>query len=218
MSISRRTVAHSECPAQRRGAEGDGNAPRLLFDRLVSEDPGDAGRLNSRNGDPLIDDMRTPEKVRSRGDRPCVEPSQAWCESIANELSDLFQTTSRVPIRHYEARSLDLLDYGLPDIRGLSMRSEPDRQLLSRVMVLAITRFEPRLTDVHITLHADPAGGEALRLSIYARIRTGTAREDVLFVLTRSSQGLSRVLPVTLESEDDTTCKGSACGPTGLTN
>ncbi|WP_347555611.1 type VI secretion system baseplate subunit TssE [Robbsia sp. KACC 23696] len=197
MSIGPVRFGHRLPQSRRLGVDPIGDAPSLLFDRLAShgEDGSCAAPARHRTEKGSYADL-----------------ASAWRASIANELSDLFQTLSRVPIRRYEVQILDLLDYGLPDLRGLSMQSAADRQLLARVMVLAITRFEPRLSDVHITLHADSVGPVDAQLSIRARIRAGPVREEAHFVLTQSARGLSRVVPLDPASEDDAAWQGPIQG------
>lgn len=74
-----------------------------------------------------------------------------------------------------------LIAFGLPDFSSASTLSEPDKKRISRAIETAVARFEPRLTDVVVTLLPMREIERALRFRIDARLRVEPAPEPVTF-------------------------------------
>lgn len=74
-----------------------------------------------------------------------------------------------------------LIFYGLPDFSTASTLSESDQARIGRAIKTAVTKFEPRLSDVIVTLLPMREIERALRFRIDARLRVEPAPEPVTF-------------------------------------
>lgn len=103
------------------------------------------------------------------------DPALTWAQSVerfkASVLRDLewLLNTRRIP--EEPPRSLEELPrsvyyFGLPDITSMSADAPSDRQRLAQRVREAIRIFEPRLTDVRVTI--PPSGGGPDRLVHFA--------------------------------------------------
>ena len=72
--------------------------------------------------------------------------------------------------------------YGLPDLSALTMAVGADRNRLVRQLTAAITNFEPRLTNVRLSLVERPDSSKKdVRLRIEAMLRMDPVPEPVSF-------------------------------------
>ena len=74
-----------------------------------------------------------------------------------------------------------LIFYGLPDFSSASTLSVADQRRISRAIETAVAKFEPRLSDVTVTLLPMREIERALRFRIDARLRVEPAPEPVTF-------------------------------------
>lgn len=74
-----------------------------------------------------------------------------------------------------------LIFYGLPDFSSASTISVSDQKRVSRAIETAVAKFEPRLTEVVVTLLPMREVERALRFRIDARLRVEPAPEPVTF-------------------------------------
>jgi type VI secretion system protein ImpF len=104
-------------------------------------------------------------------------------QSIERELGRLFNTTSRLTISQYLKADLTVLDYGLPDFRGLAFDSTEVLNKLGSVLERAIQVFEPRMrqTAVKVSSGADLRAG--VTVDIIATVIIGTQQRRVQFGL-----------------------------------
>lgn len=104
-------------------------------------------------------------------------------QSIERELGRLFNTTSRLTISQYLKADLMVLDYGLPDFRGLAFDSTEVLSELLIVLERAIQVFEPRMrqTTVKVSSGADLRAG--VTVDIIATVIIGTQQRRVQFGL-----------------------------------
>jgi type VI secretion system protein ImpF len=104
-------------------------------------------------------------------------------ESIARDLSRLFNTRSHLDIDSYCAAQRSVIDYGLPDVTALSPRSGDDLARLQCAVAHAIACFEPRL--LHTRVRVSDASGQPHRahLHIDAAVRLGSELRRVQFDL-----------------------------------
>ena len=91
--------------------------------------------------------------------------------SVARELSRLTNSRSRIPLSDFQEATLTVLDYGIPDTLALSALSERDKALISEALERAITVFEPRLTQVEVTVLPSATGKTVARYVIAANLR-----------------------------------------------
>jgi type VI secretion system protein ImpF len=90
-----------------------------------------------------------------------------------------------------------VLDYGLPDFSWMSAASGDDRRLLADTIAHKIAAFEPRLTQVRVTLDRDPSDPRRLTGSINAILLSENLREPVSFpLLMDAKKGLAEVAAV----------------------
>ncbi len=74
-----------------------------------------------------------------------------------------------------------LAAYGLPDFSNISIKNQGDRNRMCRALESVIEIFEPRLTDVVITLEPERSIERVLRFRIDARLIVDPAPEPVTF-------------------------------------
>ena len=91
--------------------------------------------------------------------------------SVARELSRLTNSRSRIPLSDFQEATLTVLDYGIPDTLALSALSERDKALISEALERAIKVFEPRLTQVEVTVLPSATGKTVARYMIAANLR-----------------------------------------------
>jgi type VI secretion system lysozyme-like protein len=113
-------------------------------------------------------------------------------DSVRREVARLLNTRSLA-----KDRNGSVLDYGLPDFSWMSAASGDDRRLLADTIARKIAAFEPRLTQVRVTLERDPSDPRRLTGSIHAILFTETLREPVFFPLLMDAKtGLAEVTVV----------------------
>lgn len=83
--------------------------------------------------------------------------------SVVRELRRLLNSRSPVPLSAYVDTRLTVLDYGIPDYGAHSAQSEADRRRVAAAIRHAIEAFEPRLSDVDVSL-VDGATGKTIAL------------------------------------------------------
>ena len=104
--------------------------------------------------------------------------------SIYKELQSLTLSRSRLSIEQFlKTARLTVLDWGLPDLTGLSAERSEDRDLCARVVLRAIEAFEPRLSKPTVEIAAFRQGRDICRFSLAAELRLGTIRERLIFNL-----------------------------------
>ena len=103
--------------------------------------------------------------------------------AVKRDLEWLLNSRQVVADLPDDLRQIDrsLLTYGLPDFTPSSLNNTADQMLLRRSVEQAITRFEPRLTRVVVTLEAGREFERALRFRIDALLRVDPEPEPVTF-------------------------------------
>ena len=91
--------------------------------------------------------------------------------SVARELSRLTNSRSRIPLSEFQDATLTVLDYGIPDTLARSALSERDKTVISAALERAISVFEPRLTQVEVTVLPGAPGKTVARYLIAANLR-----------------------------------------------
>lgn len=86
--------------------------------------------------------------------------------SLQLDLLRLFNVRNSMTINEFLTGDPTVLHYGLPDMLGLSAQSDQDLATWSLVLQRAIALFESRLSQVGITVRADPARPYAAHASI----------------------------------------------------
>lgn len=135
-----------------------------LFDRLIDRDPGV---------------QREPRPFRTLDRR-------GLRESVRRELERLFNTRSSLPADRLRDRERTVVEYGVPDLSVLAPGRQEDRQRLAAVLRETIEAYEPRLSDVRVTVDEpspEPARGQALTARIDAVLVVEEVHEPISFGL-----------------------------------
>ena len=74
-----------------------------------------------------------------------------------------------------------VINYGLPDISALGLSSASDQRALRSAIEVCLRIFEPRLTDVHVTLESSDAVDRRLRFHIEGNMKLDPAPEEIAF-------------------------------------
>ena len=113
--------------------------------------------------------------------------------SVVNEIEDLL-STRRSPNRLQPIIVTTTLGYGIGDHAGASVKSSEDRESMERDIRDAITRFEPRLSDVDVDVSPHPKANEKGLVTIDANLKVGSIKQQFSFevIIGSSVQGSSR--------------------------
>lgn len=149
----------------------EGHVPALLFDRLISRDPGD-GRL--------------PDPPRQLYDRYDL------VASIREQLGWLLNTRVPVDYETLDARTRlgarSTIDYGLPDLTVYPIGDAQAVARLAQHLAQAIALFEPRLQSPAVELFASPERSDLLMARVAGEIRIGLMVEAASFVFEISAE------------------------------
>lgn len=74
-----------------------------------------------------------------------------------------------------------VINYGLPDISAMGLSSAADHRSLRLAIELCLKNFEPRLTDVHVTLEESDTVDRRLRFHIEGNMDLDPAPEEISF-------------------------------------
>lgn len=140
-------------------------------------------QLSHGGNTPLFDRLRLKGFVSTTGQSAEARLSDIEA-SIYKELQSLTLSRSRLSIEQFlKTARLTVLDWGLPDLTGLSAERSEDRDRCARVVVRAIEAFEPRLSKPTVEIAAFRQGRDICRFSLAAELRLGTIRERLIFNL-----------------------------------
>lgn len=81
----------------------------------------------------------------------------------------------------YPAAKASVINYGLPDITSLGLMSASDHRTLRAAIEVCLRNFEPRLTDVHVTLQESETADRRLRFHIEGNMKLDPAPEEISF-------------------------------------
>lgn len=103
--------------------------------------------------------------------------------SVVRELQRLLNSRSPIPLSAYEEAALTVLDYGIPDYGAHSAQSEADRRRVAASIQRAIEAFEPRLSDVGVSLIEGATGKTIALFCIDATLRVANSVRRIQFKL-----------------------------------
>ena len=142
--------------------EAEATVVASILDRLLDDDP-----ASSR--EPIPDRLQSVRRLKA---------------SVARDLEALLNTRREflgvIPSDFPEAEA-SLLTYGLPDCSSYNLHSQRDRQKVHRAVESAITKFEPRLTDVRVSLEPMKEHDRTLRFRVEAFLKLDPAPTPVTF-------------------------------------
>ena len=84
-------------------------------------------------------------------------------------------------LNSYPVVKSTVINYGLPDITSLGLMSAADHRTLRTAIELCLKYFEPRLTDVHVTLEESDTVDRRLRFHIEGNMKLDPAPEEISF-------------------------------------
>ena len=104
-------------------------------------------------------------------------------EALKRDLEWLLNT--RQPplpeLADYPLAKASVVNYGLPDITSLGLTSASDHRRLRTAIEACLTNFEPRLTDVRVTLQGSDTTDRRLRFHIEGNMKLDPAPEEISF-------------------------------------
>ncbi len=103
--------------------------------------------------------------------------------SIGRELSRLFNTRTRLAPSQYGQSTGTVIDYGIPDFSALSPRRGDDLELMQNALLQAIRHFEPRLSNVTVSVGAVPGRGHSAQVRVGGDMVIGLKQQRVGFAL-----------------------------------
>jgi type VI secretion system protein ImpF len=74
-----------------------------------------------------------------------------------------------------------VINFGLPDFTALGLASAADQHTLRTAISACLRNYEPRLTDVHVTLEGSEVADRKLRFHIEGNLRLDPAPEEISF-------------------------------------
>jgi type VI secretion system protein ImpF len=121
---------------------------------------------------PLFDRLRIARSVAEPQALQNLDRA-ALQESVRRELTWLFNVRSPTPAGRFAEVELTAVDYGVPDFTAFSPQSGEDRQRLGKLLVRAVSAFEPRLKGVEIAVEAVNGAPQALLARLEATLVAG---------------------------------------------
>lgn len=109
--------------------------------------------------------------------------------SIGRELHRLFNTRSSLDPGDYEQGDATVLEYGVPDFSALSAQDALGLERLEASLLLAVERYEPRLTDVTVSVVPTKHRHDFAQVHIGAQARVGVELRRVDFEMLLGEPG-----------------------------
>ncbi len=145
---------------------------------------------------PLFDKLDQRASIIDQADQ--VLDADGVEASVVRELRRLLNSRSRIPLSAYVDTELTVLDYGIPDYGAHCAQSEADRRHVAAAIRHAIEAFEPRLSDVDVSL-MDGATGKTIALfCIEATLQVAHTVRRINFTLNTGEYLLPAIAPDTL--------------------
>ncbi len=132
----------------------------------------------------LLDEIFADELHKMRKAAPSSANIRELKKSISRDIEALLNTRRELldgaPGEYTEVNN-SLLMFGLPDFTSYSLLNPEHRKLIRRSVEEALTKFEPRLKSVRVTLEPPRKFDAALHFRIDALLRLDPAPEPVSF-------------------------------------
>ena len=133
-----------------------------ILDRLLDDDP-------ESQEEPIPDRLQNAKELKG---------------SVARDLEALLNTRQELldeMPQDFSEVERSLPTYGLPDSTSYNLQSQRDRQKVHRAVETAIAKFEPRLTDVRVSLEPMKEHDRTLRFRVGALLKMDPAPTPVTF-------------------------------------
>jgi type VI secretion system protein ImpF len=104
-------------------------------------------------------------------------------ETLKRDLEWLLNTR-QPPISEicdYPLAKASTINYGLPDISAMGLNSASDNRRLRQSIETCLKNYEPRLTDVRVTLERGDTAERRIRFHIEGSMKLDPAPEEVSF-------------------------------------
>lgn len=132
----------------------------------------------------LLEEIFPDELFKMRKPAPSSATIRDLKRSISRDIEALLNTRRELlegaPPEYKEVNS-SLLMFGLPDFTSYSLLNPEHRRLIRRSVEEALTKFEPRLKSVQVTLESPRKFDAALHFRIDALLRLDPVPEPVTF-------------------------------------
>ncbi len=130
-----------------------------LFDRLVDETPSVAAEPVPRDTYDL----------------------DGLVSSVQREIERLLSTRVSEPLLELRGRERSVIDYGIADLGTHFTNSVLDLKGMSRQVARTIAAYEPRLTEVSVTLEKDAAVVGGIVADVAGKVRYENRLESIAF-------------------------------------
>lgn len=84
-------------------------------------------------------------------------------------------------LANWPAAKASVINYGLPDISALGLSSAADHRALRIAIETCLRNYEPRLTDVRVTLQGSDTVDRRLRFHIEGNMKLDPSPEEIAF-------------------------------------
>ena len=129
---------------------------------------------------PLFERLTDLDLTQHQEPRPCrVLEGAELRQSVRLEVSRLLNT--RTPM--LQDRNGAVIDYGIPDFSSMSASSAGDRERLADTIARKVSRFEPRLRQVRVTIERDETNPRAVIGTLEGVLVVESIHEPVSFPL-----------------------------------
>jgi type VI secretion system protein ImpF len=104
-------------------------------------------------------------------------------DSLKRDLEWLLNTRQPplLQLASYPLAKATVINYGLPDITSMGLLNVSDHRTLRAAVETCIRNFEPRLTDVHVTMETSGAIDRRLRFHIEGNMLLDPSPEEITF-------------------------------------
>lgn len=103
-------------------------------------------------------------------------------EALKRDLEWLLNTRQPpLELAAYPLAKASVINYGLPDISSLGLSSASDHRRLRVAIETCLANYEPRLTDVRVTLQGSDTTDRRLRFHIEGNMKLDPAPEEISF-------------------------------------
>ena len=148
----------------------------------------------------VLDRLINPDSLGTRTNPGFTIPE--LITAVRRDVEELFNTRQNQDkdIDLYPMLADSVYRFGLPEVVSLQASSPEDRLKIARMLERAITRHEPRLSNVRVKLVTDEKStrNSTLNYRIEARVRLDPAPEVVFETLLELATGQTRVAEATV--------------------
>ncbi len=124
-------------------------------------------------------------------------------KAVLSDLDDLLNTHRSVPVvgDQFDEVQTSIVCYGLPDLSSFQLTSTATRQAVGDAILQVITRFEPRLRDVQVSVlnPGEDLTEQTLRFRVEARLNVDPSPDFAFDTILEIASGQYVVSPAANE-------------------